>query len=102
MFGVDRTAGVPDEVAASRALEVWLLMAGKAGWQVAVLEAKSTARGVIGAVDVEGIEYSVHVGPRKWLLGIDASSSQPVQRPVLAHAVWVEPVVHEGVLPPDP
>jgi hypothetical protein len=79
------------------ALDMWKLMAEKAGWSVTVVE-RSTASDQLGLVDIEGIQYSVHLGPRKRQLLVDGSTGEPVRRPVLRRAVWVVPVITDELL----
>lgn len=98
MYGVDRSAGEEDGRAASRALDVWVAMATKAGWHVVVVRPLGEQSSIIGLVEVEGIHYTVHLGPRKRVKGIDGSAGSPVERPVLKRAVWVEPVIDENLL----
>ncbi|MFB7374328.1 hypothetical protein ACFC0D_31330 [Streptomyces sp. NPDC056222] len=78
-----------------RALEVWVHLASRAGWKVTPLadEVLRSAPTECGVVEVEGLRYRVHVGPRVRHLLMEVVNGQMTQRAILNTAAWAEPVV---------
>lgn len=91
-------SGPPEDVL-RRALEVWVINARKAGWDVSVPDSPPRpADDVAGTVTVEGIAYTVRCGPRGRGVLVDDSTGVPVARAVLKRSVWAEPVVTDELL----
>ncbi|MFZ3498071.1 hypothetical protein ACODT5_33435 [Streptomyces sp. 5.8] len=84
-----------------RALEVWIHLASRAGWNVteAVGDDVPSAPTECGVVDIEGLRYRVHVAPRVRHLLMEVVDGQMVQRPILNAAAWAEPVVSRESAP---
>jgi hypothetical protein len=78
-----------------RALEVWTRMAGRAGWEVVQVESgNSGEKGTeCGTVEVDGLQYRVHVGPRVRHLLVEVVDGRMTERPIFGIAAWAEPVV---------
>ncbi|QGZ51664.1 hypothetical protein GPZ77_27720 [Streptomyces sp. QHH-9511] len=78
-----------------RALEVWAHLAIRAGWNVTpVADAgPPSAPTECGVVEVEGLRYRVHVGPRVRHLLMEVVDGQMTQRAILNAAAWAEPEV---------
>ncbi|MCI3272557.1 hypothetical protein [Streptomyces cylindrosporus] len=91
---IARVGGVnPDFGGKSRAFEVWIHLANKAGWEVSSIQADTErAETTCGTLAIEGISYRVHYGPRVRRSLIDETGIQVKIRDVLAYAAWAEPI----------
>jgi hypothetical protein len=94
-----------------RAFETWIYLAGKAGWTVTEESRSLDQPGTLcGVVDVEGLRYAIHYGPRvRHLIHVvpagvhlisavaRATSGEPVEFVdrywELAPAAWAEPFI---------
>ncbi|MFB7675820.1 hypothetical protein ACFC26_30880 [Kitasatospora purpeofusca] len=81
-----------------RAVEVWMHLAAKAGWQVAPASAapQDPAGGDCGTVEVEGLRYRIRLTPRVRTSLADDEGGTLTWRAVLSHAAWAEPVLGPG------
>ncbi|WP_327068111.1 hypothetical protein [Kitasatospora sp. NBC_01302] len=78
-----------------RAIEVWVHLAGQAGWQVNRIDgaAVDLDAGECGVVEVEGLRYLVRQDRRVRRTLFDDSGGRLTQRPVFSFAAWAEPVL---------
>ncbi|MFD8418490.1 hypothetical protein [Streptomyces sp. NPDC059466] len=77
-----------------RAIQVWMHLAAKAGWDVSRLDEVSVDldSGECGIVDIEGLRYLVRRGRRVRGTLYDDSGGRLVKRPIFDFAAWAEPV----------
>ncbi|GIF62353.1 hypothetical protein Ais01nite_03880 [Asanoa ishikariensis] len=96
----DVRLGERDDPAGRRgAVEHWAFLAGRKGYTVTPRDARSehTAATYCGEVDVDGLGYEVHRGPRRRLVEMSQDAAGTSQgRFVLGEAIWAVPV------PPEP
>ncbi|MEE1823714.1 hypothetical protein PUR61_16165 [Streptomyces sp. BE20] len=81
-----------------RAVDVWMHLATKAGWQVATASTapEDPDNGNCGIVEVEGLRYRIRLTPRVRTDLADDEGCTLTWRPVLSHAEWAEPVLEPG------
>jgi len=85
-----------------RAIQVWIHLAGKAGWEVSRVEGTPVDHdaGECGIVDVEGLRYLVRQSRRVRRILVDDAGGKVTQRPIFGFAAWAEPVLSpDSVLP---
>ncbi|WP_053644881.1 hypothetical protein [Streptomyces sp. XY431] len=95
---VQIVARVGNFASRERAVEVWVHLASKAGWQVATISAvpEGPDGGDCGIVEVEGLRYRIRLAPRVRTDLADDQDGTLTWRPVLSHAAWAEPVLEPG------
>ncbi len=101
---VARVGGVLPFTDRERALGVWTHRATKTGWQITPIRGPDPAdqadqAGVCGVVDVEGIHYVIHLGPRARRALVEVVDGRMTSRPVLGFAAWAEPVLTAASAP---
>ncbi|MEY9969049.1 hypothetical protein ABIA33_007136 [Streptacidiphilus sp. MAP12-16] len=85
-----------------RAIQVWMHLAGKAGWEVSRVEDApvDVGAGECGIVDVEGLPYLVRQSRRVRRTLFDDSGGKLTKRSIFGFAAWVEPVLSpDNVIP---
>ncbi|MGW7613076.1 hypothetical protein ACWGKW_38700 [Streptomyces sp. NPDC054766] len=78
-----------------RAIEVWMYLATKAGWQVLLVSStpEGSDDGDCGTVEVEGLCYRIRLTPRVRTELADDTGGKLTWRTVFTHAAWAEPVL---------
>ncbi|MGV9702016.1 hypothetical protein [Streptomyces sp. NPDC003483] len=85
-----------------RAIQVWMHLAAKAGWDVSRVDEVSVDldSGECGIVDVEGLRYLVRRGRRVRGTLYDDSGGRLDKRPIFGFAAWAEPVLSaDSIIP---
>ncbi len=96
---VQITAKVGDFEDRERAIEVWMHLATKAGWQMSLASATSESSDggdCCGVVDVEGLRYRIRLTPRVRRELADDEGGKLTWRTVFSHAAWAEPELEPG------
>ncbi|MGW0998606.1 hypothetical protein ACWD5V_36105 [Streptomyces sp. NPDC002523] len=92
------------------ALQVWVHLAQKAGWNVETAdspgasvqeESDSDYPKFCGRVAVEGLAYDIRLGPRLRHLLVDVDGNSVTQRAILQVGAWADPVIDEVSFPAD-
>ncbi|MEV5752123.1 hypothetical protein AB0L00_30260 [Actinoallomurus sp. NPDC052308] len=87
---IARVGGViPEFSDRERALEVWIHLARKAGWDIAEVpfESEEIGEDVLGLILIEGIQYRIRYGLRVRRMFVDDIK----RTTALAYAAWAEP-----------
>jgi hypothetical protein len=97
LFGVPREApGILDDGGPQWTVAHWINCARRAGHTAAPVddEGTQTTLTYCGDVDIDGLVYEVHRGPRRRILSIYGESAARFE---LEESVWVEPVVPDEI-----